>query len=46
MARIDLEKSKNQDEMQLQLSRLQHRLQKIYLGGGEKKLRNNTIRAR
>jgi 3-methylcrotonyl-CoA carboxylase beta subunit len=39
MARIDLEKSKNQDEMQLQLSRLQHRLQKIYLGGGEKKIK-------
>jgi 3-methylcrotonyl-CoA carboxylase beta subunit len=39
MAKIDLEKSKNQDEMQLQLSRLQHRLQKIYLGGGEKKIK-------
>ncbi len=38
MAKIDLEKSKNQDEMKLQLARLQHRLQKIYLGGGEKKI--------
>ncbi len=38
MPKIDLEASKNQDEMQLLIARLQHRLNKIYLGGGEKKI--------
>jgi 3-methylcrotonyl-CoA carboxylase beta subunit len=38
MAKINLEKSKNEDSMKLLLARLNHRLQKIKLGGGEKKI--------
>ncbi|MEN0003674.1 MAG: acyl-CoA carboxylase subunit beta [Bacteroidota bacterium] len=35
---MDLEKSKNEDSMKLLLARLRHRLEKIKLGGGEKKI--------
>ncbi len=35
---IDLEKSKNEDEMKLSLSKVKHRLKEIYLGGGQKKI--------
>jgi acetyl-CoA carboxylase carboxyltransferase component len=38
MAKIDIEKSKNEDAMKLLLSRMQHRLDKIVLGGGERKI--------
>ncbi len=38
MAKVNLEQNKNQDEMKLLLSRLQHRLGKIKMGGGEKKI--------
>lgn len=38
MAKIDIEKSKNEDAMKLLLSRMQHRLEKIYKGGGERKI--------
>jgi acetyl-CoA carboxylase carboxyltransferase component len=38
MAKIDIEKSKNEDAMKLLLSRMQHRLEKIMLGGGERKI--------
>ncbi|KGE87646.1 MAG: acyl-CoA carboxylase subunit beta [Phaeodactylibacter xiamenensis] len=35
---MDIEKSKNEDAMKLLLSRMQHRLEKIYKGGGERKI--------
>ena len=38
MTKIDIEKSKNEDAMKLLLSRMQHRLDKIVLGGGEHKI--------
>ncbi|WP_211356907.1 acyl-CoA carboxylase subunit beta [Phaeodactylibacter luteus] len=38
MAKINLEQSKNEDAMKLLLSRMQHRLEKIYKGGGERKI--------
>ncbi len=38
MAKINIEESKNDDNMKLLLSRLQHRLEKIYLGGGERRI--------
>ena len=38
MAKIDLEKSKNEDSMRLAISRWQRKLEKIMLGGGEKKI--------
>jgi len=38
MAKIDIDKSKNEDTMKLLLSRMQHRLDKIVLGGGERKM--------
>jgi 3-methylcrotonyl-CoA carboxylase beta subunit len=38
MAKIDIEKSKNEDSMKLLLSRLNHRLDRIKLGGGEAKI--------
>ncbi len=38
MAKIDLEKSKNEDSMKLLLSKMQHRLEEIYQGGGPKKI--------
>ncbi len=38
MAKIDLEKSKNEDSMKLLLSQMNHRLEKIKLGGGTKRI--------
>jgi len=38
MAKIDIEKSKNEDSMKLLLSKVNRRLDKIKLGGGEKKI--------
>jgi len=38
MPKIDVEKSKNEDEMKLLIARMQHRLEKVKLGGGEKKI--------
>ncbi len=38
MAKIDLAKSKNEDEFKLMISKMNHRLEKIYLGGGEAKI--------
>lgn len=38
MAKIDIEKSKNDDQMKLLLSRMNHRLEKIYKGGGERRI--------
>ncbi|TXB61805.1 acyl-CoA carboxylase subunit beta [Phaeodactylibacter luteus] len=35
---MNLEQSKNEDAMKLLLSRMQHRLEKIYKGGGERKI--------
>lgn len=38
MTKIDLEKSKNEDSLKLLLSQMNHRLEKIKLGGGEKRI--------
>ncbi len=38
MTKIDLEKSKNEDSIKLLLSQMNYRLEKIKLGGGEKKI--------
>ena len=38
MAKIDLAKSKNEDEFKLMISKMNHQLEKIYLGGGEAKI--------
>lgn len=38
MTNKNLELNKNEDEMQLLIAKMQHRLKAIYLGGGEKKL--------
>jgi acetyl-CoA carboxylase carboxyltransferase component len=38
MTKIDLEKSKNEDSMKLLLSQMNHRLEKIKLGGGTKRI--------
>ncbi len=38
MTKTDLEQNKNEDEMQLLIAKMQHRLKAVYLGGGEKKL--------
>jgi acetyl-CoA carboxylase carboxyltransferase component len=38
MAKIDIEKSKNEDSMKLLLAKMYHRLEKIKKGGGEKKI--------
>ena len=38
MAKINIEHSKNEDEMKLSISAMKRRLEKINLGGGEKKL--------
>ena len=38
MAKIDLEKSKNEDALKLRISSLNHRLDRIKLGGGKKKI--------
>ena len=38
MTKAELEKNKNEDQLKLLVSRMRHRLQKIYLGGGKKKI--------
>lgn len=38
MTKIDIEKSKNQDAMRLLVAKMNHRLEKVYLGGGEKRI--------
>lgn len=38
MAKIDLDKSQNEDSMKLLLSKMNHRLERIMLGGGKKKI--------
>ncbi|MEO0878032.1 MAG: carboxyl transferase domain-containing protein, partial [Bacteroidota bacterium] len=38
MSKAELEQNKNEDELKLLLSQVNHRLEKIYLGGGEKKI--------
>lgn len=38
MSKKEIERNKNEDEMKLLLSRRQHRLDKIHLGGGEAKI--------
>ncbi len=40
MARIDIDKSKNEDHIKLLLSRMNHRLEKIELGGGQRRIEN------
>ncbi|MCB9039139.1 MAG: acyl-CoA carboxylase subunit beta [Lewinellaceae bacterium] len=35
---MDIDKSKNDDQMKLLLSRMNHRLEKIYKGGGERRI--------
>ncbi|KAA3636652.1 MAG: acyl-CoA carboxylase subunit beta, partial [Bacteroidetes bacterium] len=35
---MDIEKSKNEDAMKLLMAKMNHRLAKIYLGGGEKRI--------
>ncbi len=36
--KIDIEKSKNEDAMKLLMAKMNHRLSRIYLGGGEKRI--------
>jgi len=38
MAKVDLEFNKNEDAMKLALSKMDQRLEKVYLGGGQKKI--------
>ena len=38
MSKVDLEWNKNEDALKLATSKMKHRLDKIYLGGGEKKI--------
>lgn len=38
MAKIDLERNKNIDSMKLAISKMQHRLERIYKGGGTKRI--------
>lgn len=38
MTKINVEHSKNEDNMKLLLSRMQHRLERIYEGGGQKRI--------
>lgn len=38
MSKIDIEKSKNEDNMKLLIAKMQHRLEEIKLGGGQKKI--------
>lgn len=43
---IDLEKSKNEDQMKLRIARMRHRLEKIKLGGGKKKIEKQHQRGK
>lgn len=38
MTKMELEQNKNEDNMKLLLSKMEHRLEKIMLGGGQKKI--------
>ena len=38
MAKLDLKKNKNEDKFKMMVSKMNHRLEKIYLGGGEAKI--------
>jgi acetyl-CoA carboxylase carboxyltransferase component len=38
MSKVDIEWNKNEDAIKLAVSKMKHRLEKIYLGGGEKKI--------
>ena len=38
MTKIELERSKNEDAIKLAISKFKHRLEKVYLGGGQKKI--------
>ncbi len=44
--KINLEHSKNEDEMKLSLSAMRRKLEKIYLGGGEKKLEKQRAKGK
>jgi acetyl-CoA carboxylase carboxyltransferase component len=46
MAKINLEHSKNEDEMKLSISALRRRLEKVHLGGGEKKLEKQRAKGK
>ena len=46
MPKINLNRSKNEDAMQLAVSRLKHRLEKIYLGGGEKRIEKQHVKGK
>ena len=46
MAKIDIEKSKNEDHMKLLISRMQHRLEKIKMGGGPKRIKKQHDRGK
>ena len=38
MTKSELEKNRNEDSLKLMVSKLNHRLEKIHLGGGERKI--------
>ena len=46
MTELDLEKNKNEDEMKLLIFQVQHQLNKIYQGGGEKKLEKQRAKGK
>jgi acetyl-CoA carboxylase carboxyltransferase component len=39
MAKIDIDRNKNEDSMKLLIARMNHRLEKIQVGGGEKRIK-------
>ena len=46
MAKINIEHSKNEDEMKLSISAMRRRLEKVQLGGGEKKLEKQRAKGK
>ena len=46
MTKKELERNKNEDHMKLLLSRMEHRLEKIRLGGGEKRIEKQHKRGK
>ena len=46
MAKINIEHSKNEDEMKLSISAMRRRLEKVHLGGGEKKLEKQRAKGK
>ena len=46
MSKINIEHSKNEDEMKLSISAMKRRLEKIHLGGGEKKLEKQRAKGK